>query len=75
MKRFQRLLALVMSALLISVVLCACSGEGAPTDYTSDPCNHAFGPWHDAVETAEDGTETPAGQIRYCKICNAEERQ
>ena len=75
MKRYLKLLALPLCVILLAAALCACSGEGAPTDYASENCKHVFGPPHDAVETAEDGTVTPAGKIQYCKICGAEERE
>ena len=75
MKRYLKLLVLPLCVILLAATLCACSGEGAPTDYASENCNHVWGEWHDAVETAEDSSATPAGQVRYCKICGAEERQ
>ncbi|MBE6702276.1 MAG: hypothetical protein E7585_02550 [Ruminococcaceae bacterium] len=72
MTRFYRFAIFTLVLLLLASMLCACAGEDKPVDYAGEHI-HTFGSWLDAVETAEDGTVTPAGQIRYCKICNAEE--
>lgn len=74
MHRIKRYGALLLALLLLTGALCACAGEGKPTPYAGEHI-HTFGPWQDATEVAADGSRVPAGQIRYCKICNAEERR
>ncbi len=75
MRFIYRCLTLTVVALLLLAVLASCSGAvGDPTPYAGEHV-HTYGPWQDAAETAADGTVRPAGEIRYCKICHAEERR
>ena len=70
MRCFSRCAALICALLLILTALVACAGEGESTPYESEHV-HVFGAWMDAAEVASDGAETPAREIRYCKICHA----
>lgn len=65
MKKHLFLCLVVLLALLLS----ACAGEGAPVVYTTEH-EHVYGASHD-VAPADGGAVTE--QVRYCKICHAEQ--
>lgn len=59
----KAIFAAVLAALLL--LLCACGG-GKETPYASEH-DHVWGFWYN--------TETEGEQVRYCKICMAEQTQ
>ena len=74
MRLIYRCFSFAIAMLLLLAVLASCASEGEPTPYAGEHV-HTYGPWQDAAETAADGTVRPAGEVRYCKICHAEERR
>ena len=55
--------------LLLAVLLCACASEGRAQAYQAEH-EHSFGASYD-IAPADGGEVTQ--QVRYCKICHAEQ--
>ncbi|MBQ3482728.1 MAG: hypothetical protein IJA78_00970 [Clostridia bacterium] len=66
----KRILALLCA--ILAVVLTACAGPGSPVLYVDETHEHVYGFWYD-VKTLTCVSE--GEQVRYCKVCLAEERQ
>ena len=65
----KRLFCILLAALLL--LLPACAGTGADTPYEAEH-EHVYGFWYDVKPLT---CVSEGEQIRYCKICLAEERQ
>ena len=70
MTRLRGYGAFLLILVLLAGVLCACAGKGDGTPYTEEH-THTFGHWYDAEPESEGAPVTL--QVRYCKICHAEE--
>ena len=64
MRLYCKILVLLLAALLLSGLFCACGKDGEPTAYQAEH-THVYGFWYPC------GTE--GEEIRYCKICRLEE--
>ena len=65
----KKRLFLCVAFLLASLLLCACASEGRAQAYQTEH-EHSFGASYD-VAPADGGEVTQ--QVRYCKICHAEQ--
>ncbi len=71
MKISLRFCAVLALLLLLSCALLACAGEGDPTAYENEAHTCVFGHWYDAAPEGEGQPVTH--EVRYCKICHAED--
>jgi len=66
----KRIFALLCAVLVL--LLTACGGTGDPVLYVDESHEHVYGFWYDVKPLT---CVSEGEQIRYCKICLAEERQ
>ena len=71
MTPYVKIFAILALLLLLSCALLSCAGEGDPITYNGQEHTHVYGHWYDAAPETEGGAVTH--EVRYCKICHAED--
>ena len=70
MNTYARFCVVLACLVLLLCLLAACAADGEPEAYLPAEHTHTYGYWYDAAP--EEGDTAPR-QVRYCRICHAEE--
>ena len=71
LRTYLRFCVVLMILALLSCVLPACEEAGDPVTYSEVEHTHTYGHWYDAAPETEGAPVTR--EVRYCKICHAED--